>query len=261
MITYNVETITPSEALKILGGNTHNRNIHQTHVDRLAATMRRGEWHLNGESIKLNGKNLLDGQHRLWGCVESDCSFSTLVIRGLQKYTQKTIDTGLVRSGSHHFQMEGEAYAGLLSHTIAKIIAHGEGRYVIKDGITNVRLENHLKENPDIREFVNHHGSLPQKIMPKAIAAACHFIFSRLDETEADAFMLEVIDGIGLQPETPTLVLREKLIRDLAAIRKIPMNVRFALVLKAWNLTRKGAKVKILRFRTGDKPEPFPTAI
>ncbi len=261
MISYNVETITPSGAMKILEGNTHNRKIYQHHVDWLAGNMKRGEWDLNGESIKLNGKNLLDGQHRLWACVEADHAFPTLIIRGLPKYTQKTIDTGLVRSGAHHFQMEGESYASLLSQTISKILAHAEGRSQMRDGISNIRLENYLKENPDIREFVNHHGSLGQKIVPKSIAAACHFIFTRIEEKEADEFMLEVIDGVGLQPEAPTLVLRERLIRDLTAVRKIPVSVKFALLLKAWNLKRKGTKCKILRFRTGDKPEPFPKAI
>lgn len=260
-ITYRTETIKPERAIELLEGNTHNRDLKQSHVEKLAQIMRLGQWELNGESIKINGTNILDGQHRLWACVEADVAFTTLVIRGLKKHVQKTVDTGMIRTGAHHFQMEGETYASLLSHTVAKIMAHDEGCARIRTGVSNISLEDYLKENPDIREFVNHYGASSMKIMPRAIAAAAHYIFSRIDPEEADEFMGNVIEGVGLKKETPQLCLREKLIRDMTAKRKIPADVKYALVIKAWNLSRKGKKCKRLVFMTGgDKSEPFPRA-
>lgn len=259
-ITYKTEVIKPEHAIELLEGNTHNRDLKQGHVERLAQIMRLGQWELNGESIKINGTNILDGQHRLWACVEADVAFTTLVIRGLKKHVQKTIDTGMIRTGAHHFQMEGETYASLLSHTVAKLMAHEEGCARIRTGVSNISLEDYLNAHPVIREYVNHYGATNQKIMPRAIAAASHYLFARLDSEEADEFMGSVIEGVGLKKETPQLCLREKLIRDMTSKRKIPADIKFALVIKAWNIHRKGGKCKRLQFMTGEKSEPFPRA-
>jgi hypothetical protein len=259
-ITYRTETIFPDKAQKMLDHNDHNRNLRPSHITKLAGIMRKGQWELNGESIKLNGTNVLDGQHRLKACIESDCAFTTLVIRGLPKHVQKSIDTGIIRTGVHHFEMEGESYPGLLAPTIAKIIAHSQGLARIREGISNISLEDYLEENQDIREFSNHYGSTRQRLIPAAIAAASHYIFSRIEPEEADDFMGKVIDGIGLKQETPQLCLREKLIKDMTAKRRIPADVKFALTVKTWNLHRRGVKCKRIGFRVGDKPEPFPRA-
>lgn len=259
-ITYKVETITPATAMEMLEGNDHNRDLSQREIEKWALAMRRGEWELNGESIKLNGSSILDGQHRLWGCVEADVPFKVLVIRGLSKHVQKTIDTGRIRTGAHHFQMEGETYSALLSHTVAKVMAHAQGTARIRTGVSNIQLEDYLTANPDIREFVNHYGAIRMRIMPAAIAASAHYIFSRLDPDEADDYMGKVIEGVALKAETPTHCLREKLIKDMTSKRRIPVDVKYALVIKTWNLHRKGITCKRVGFRTGDKPEPFPRA-
>lgn len=259
-ITYKTETITPDIALKMLEGNTHNRPLKQAQIEKWALAMKRGEWELNGEAIMFNGHDVLNGQHRLWGCIESDTPFRTLVIRGLSKHVQKTIDTGWVRTGAHHFHMEGETYATLLSHTVAKVMSHSQGYARIRTGLSNIQLEDYLTANPDIREFVNHYGATRLRIMPHSIAAASHYIFSRLDADGADDFMGKVIEGVGLQAETPAHCLREKLIKDMTSKRRIPVDVKYALVIKTWNLHRKGITCKRVGFRTGDKPEPFPRA-
>lgn len=261
-ITYKQELITPAQAQVMLKFNEHNRKKKPGKIARYAATMLRDEWQFNGESIKMNGKNLLDGQNRLEACIKSDTSFSVLVVRGLPLSVQKTIDTGCIRTGGDHFQMQGEMYADLLSQTVMKYIGYLHGKAQYNDGVTNVYLEKTLDDNPEMREIVNHYGKLNQKILPKSVAACCHYIFSLIDTQDADAFMAEVIDGLGLEMETPTLKLREKMIRDLTADRKIPIAVKYALVIKAWNFYRKDMPCKSLGFRNlGAKPEPFPKAI
>jgi len=82
----NIETpviekrwITPTHAKYIL--DNHNPNtckMRAEAVKRYAEDMAKGNWKLNGETIKVtpNGQ-LLDGQHRLAGCVMSGVSFET----------------------------------------------------------------------------------------------------------------------------------------------------------------------------------------
>ena len=259
-ITFKIETITPAIAYKMLEGNMHNRKLKQHKIEKWAFSMKRGEWRENGESIKLNGTSLLDGQHRLWGCIEADCSFKTLVIRGLSKDVQKTLDLGAIRTGNDHFEMEGENYPGLLSGTVAKVMAHAEGVPRIRTGVSNIQLEEYLTAHPDIREMVTHYGQITLKSLTAVIATAAHYIFAQLDTDEADEFMAMVIEGIALKKETPTICLRDKLIKDMTARRRIPTDVKYALLIKTWNLHRRGVNCKRVGFRTGDKPEPFPRA-
>src|ERR1700761_996246 len=90
-----VERLSPKSAKALLKGNVHNRNLRKARVSSLAEAMKRGEWELNGESIKVaEDGSLLDGQHRLQAVVESGKSIQVLVVRNLPSDAQDTVDTG-----------------------------------------------------------------------------------------------------------------------------------------------------------------------
>jgi len=104
-LTITTERITPKLAEKYLEENVdYNRPISQRHVDLYARDMKAGKWVQNGETIKFNGTGaLLDGQHRLWACVEAGVPFTTAVARGVPSL--EDVDRGRPRSMAHILAM------------------------------------------------------------------------------------------------------------------------------------------------------------
>jgi len=99
------ESITPKLAEKYLEENVdYNRPISQRYVDLYARDMKAGKWIVNGETIKFNGTGaLLDGQTRLWACVEAGVPFTTAVARGVPSLDD--VDRGRRRSMAHILAM------------------------------------------------------------------------------------------------------------------------------------------------------------
>ena len=93
--------ITPEIASELLKRNHSNRRLSNRTVRELASAIKRGEYQLNGEAIKLDTEgNLLDGQHRLTAVVQSDRPIRSYMICGLAHEVFKTIDTGKRRNNA-----------------------------------------------------------------------------------------------------------------------------------------------------------------
>jgi hypothetical protein len=261
---YEVETIYPDTARDWLRYNTWNRPLSPKMVDRYAAAMKRGEWSVNGESIKFSGRMLVDGQHRLEGCLKAGRPFKTLVIRGLPKNARKTVDCGGVRTNAHFLAMEGELYYKTLAQSIAWAMNYDANKIRHREKLTHSQIEKYLRDNPDLREYVHRYGPVKITLLPKAMVASLHYVFSRINSEQADIFMDGVLNGIGLTAGSPMLVLRNRLIAELNHQRGMRSRnyVKFALTLKAWNLFRKGEKCKQISFRVGgSNTEEIPKAL
>ena len=83
-IISKVEYITPIRANQLLAQNKRNRPLNLKYVNHLASEMKQGRWEANGESIKLNGSELLDGQHRLHAIKLSGVTVPILVVSGIK---------------------------------------------------------------------------------------------------------------------------------------------------------------------------------
>ena len=109
-----VLTITPKKAQELLEGNKRNRPVRKSHVRQLAEEMKAGKWVVNGVPIIFNGKLLIDGQHRLMACIESDKPFDTLVVSDVAPNSFLTIDVGRKRTAADTLATRGEEnYAAL----------------------------------------------------------------------------------------------------------------------------------------------------
>lgn len=259
---YRLETITPAKAEWYLKNNPNNRRINDAHVRYLAEAMERGEWMVNGESIKFNGNSLLDGQHRLMACIKCGIPLETLVIRELTEGTKKTIDAGRNRTANDILTIDGEINTALLAATINKVVSYDHGKAMKRYKVTNLQVEEFLSKNPDVRNSVLRFAGKTQKIITPSLGAACHYIFSRLSADDANIFFDKLIDGTDLSAESPILLLRNRLIFDAASDKRMRPEARFGLAIKAWNLYRRGDVRRTLSFRWGGaNAEPFPTAI
>lgn len=254
-------TITPEIALELLANNAENRRINEKTVKIYARAMKNGEWKLNGETIKFNSTRLIDGQHRLYACIEAEASFDTFVLADAPDEIFDSIDVGKIRRAGDILGMgpHREKNAALLAATIKIIRAYYANEDIRKTTYSVIEIENTLNERPDIRDFVNKTASFKSPVLPKSITAACYYIFDGLDHIKAAQFMAGLIDGIGLESGSPILVLRNKLIADHQATAKLPPKAKIAITIKAWNAFRTGKKIRQLNYRSG--LESFPVAI
>lgn len=249
--------VTPQVALEWLTKNTRNRPVRKFHVVDLAGRMKRGEWHMNGESIKfsVNG-TLLDGQHRLEAILESECSVELMVVYDLPEETYETLDTGIKRTTADYFALQGEKYYKQLSGGLRYLFCFLGRKGSFKDKCTNTQLKEVLELHPNIRQSIE--KGVKAKLLTIGISIALHYIFSTVDAEKADTFFSRLADGIDLSAGDPILQLRQRL---LDAPRGFTMSkeMEAALTIKAWNLYVTGERSANLRWRqSGNTPETFP---
>lgn len=99
--------ITPELAAHILActGN-HNRRLDRKKARKWGRLMGRGKWGLTGEALKFDPDGgLLDGQHRLTGCIEENVPFDTYVVGNIDPKTFFLMDNGTPRTTDTVFEM------------------------------------------------------------------------------------------------------------------------------------------------------------
>lgn len=104
-----VMDVTPQQAITWLEGNTHNRPVKQTHVDRLAQEIKAGRWRLTHQGIAFDTGGLLaDGQHRLWAIIEAGMSVPVRVFFNEPPENRHVLDSGERRSNLDILTITGE---------------------------------------------------------------------------------------------------------------------------------------------------------
>lgn len=229
------------------GGEELNRNINDNLVNKYAADMLAGKWHLNGETVKVaDSSRILDGQHRLWAAVNHDVSFETMMVTGLDEQSFYTIDIGRSRRPSDFLTVDGVTYGPIVAASARLIIGYR------KKDLKNM----HMQNTPDIVEFAKNNPRISgsaalvhnmNRIVATSCACAWHFLFSEQSQEGADKFIGDLRDGVGLSKGDPVLVLRERLIKNKASKAKLTSRDIFILGLRAWNDRRAGKQRKVVR--------------
>lgn len=258
--------ITPTLAEQLLDRNDHNRSVQTSRVRQYAADIRRGEWQVNGEAIKIaHDGRILDGQHRLMAILEADTEMQTLLITGLDHSTQETMDQGQPRSFADVLKLRGEKYhTGLAGASRIVFIYERDGIpfTVGGSGQPSVpQLSRTLERNPDLRVSVKRAYALMRPWMPVTLLGGLHYLFASADQEAADAFTDSLASGTNLAPGNPIYVLRERLIYEHAATdeRRISARVKAAFVVISWNAFMDGEDIEKLRWIPGGaNPDRFP---
>jgi hypothetical protein len=114
--------VTPDMASRWLEGNTHNRRINQSHVNRLVAEMKAGRWRLTHQGIAFSASGaLLDGQHRLWAVVLSNTPVKMRVFFDEPTGNEGAIDGGLSRSDADRMTLTGKFEGGVSRNDLATL--------------------------------------------------------------------------------------------------------------------------------------------
>lgn len=261
-----VEVITPERARELLRGNQRNRPLRKDYVRVLADEMLENKWALNGVPIILNGKLLIDGQHRLEACVLSDKPFKTLVVSEVDANAFLTIDMGKKRTAADTLATQGEKhYSALAAACVIVEVYYNEKnkdyRFSASTKGSNRLIAYTLKTYPTIRQSVEHCLGMRTKLVPISILSACHYIFSRIDVHLADIFIEKLVTGNDIKEGTSMSELRARLVDNYTSLRKHSRGYMISLIIKAWNAERTGRNVKRLRGYTGENQEAFPVAV
>lgn len=142
-----IATITPAQA-KSLIENTEaagilNRAIKHQQVRKNADEMLNGEWNPLISLVVLDSEGyVVNGFHRLLGCVMANKSFKTVLTTVPYKNrvdAMAKIDTGVSRSAADVLQMQGFKYAQYYAIGIRTYLRHQQGWY----GDHNITVTNH----------------------------------------------------------------------------------------------------------------------
>lgn len=264
------ETITPEIAETWLNRAGLNRRLRNRLVTEIAAAIERGEWVLNGETIKFDRDGMvIDGQHRLWAVIEAGIPVRSLVVRGLPPEAQVTVDVGAKRTLSDQLMMQGEVNCMNLAATLNRLHLWRQGEAALRNP-NSYRLSipqalEMLKREPGVREalrralIVRYHLNCA---VSASTVAACLYVFEDIDRADSDEFWRRVGTGEMVQQSDPCYLLRRAIQRNAMDKRKMTSTALHAVIIKAWNAYREGTVVRTLSFKVGgSKPEAFPEAV
>lgn len=258
MHSMNIETITPTLAAQYLTRNSMNRPVSAMVVKSLAGAIKRGEWKLNGESIKFSADGrLLDGQHRLNAIIHSGMAAQTAVVRGIDSDAFDTLDQGRKRTAGDVLAIAGEKNSRILAAILRNIMAiERNGDMGLQ--VTPAQVENALLLHPYARELASAYQSSKARTFATAVVPAVLTIASeRGHPNEALFFMGNLASGANLDSRSPILLLRERLIESHTnRIRRLSVVVQCAYTIRAWNAYIDDRPLYRLNYRPGSDEFP-----
>lgn len=264
------ETVTPSQAAAWLHRNGKNRVLNTKRVETLAAAMRRGEWRVTAEAIKLDEHgNIRDGQHRLHAIVRSGVSIRTWVARGVSEDAFDVMDSGRSRSvtdvlGIHDFGMKHATGAAVrLLMCYERYNTFEPNIYEAQAIVSPVTVLKYLQEHPDVSAGVRLGDRVKHAGLIGGVGTwgALFTLFSRKSTEDAHLFAHHLSTGEDMGSGHPALLLRNRLSKSVSKPVQShdDREQMAAVVIKAWNAFRLGKSLSTLYWRsTGLKPEPFP---
>lgn len=258
-ITVEIALITPSVAADLLERNVRNRPLNKRHYESIGQTMTCGDYVLNGEPIIIGSdNNVLDGQHRLHGCIYSGNPFVTLIVRGIDPEAFDTIDGGRARTTGEVLAIEGEANSNAIAGAVSQFVQFVDCGGRMSAGTAGHRRKatprlsaRILEQHPGIRDSVAAMRRCP--LYRNQQAYVLHYLFSCVSQPIADDFAAVMADG-STDKGRAFNVLRESMIRN--PVNPATRRNFAAKCVKAFNAERAGDRPKMFRF---NDTEEFPT--
>ena len=261
--------ISPTLANEMLKSNTRNRRLRPPVILRYVQEMKENRWKENtGEMIKISKSNeILDGQHRLHAIVKANVSLNLHVITGLEDDVFDVLDTGSLRNAADVFHISNVSHSNYLPSIIQTYEAINRekknseslnaSQRITHTMLLNLYYERELFWSATAVKTVRWYKGF-HRILPPSVIGGMYAVFHDRNTAQAEEFMNQLCMGYNLSNKTIG-VLRAKLISDKVSKLKMEINYKNAIILKTWNLFRKNAEAKILKFDSS--VEKFPTAI
>lgn len=246
--------ITPEQAKKWLeknnGGGRGNRQISQRQLNFLTESILRGQWVLNGETIKI-GKDgsVIDGQHRLMAIVRANCSIDSLVVFDCDPESYNTIDKGRARTA-------GETFRNLDVKNWNSVAA---ATCVLKMLLTNTRSVTALSTDERVAIYQEHASLLDafsgcsKRLLPWGVNPSIELgikAFLSCAGYSTDAINEWVKSFADDRHDANQRLLNRSLRNEKAAMGSRAFNSWWVagIIIKAFRLSTSGNEAKSLRF-------------
>lgn len=267
-----IEKITPAIAADWLEkSQTHNRNYSQAVINSYAATMKKGDWWLNGEPIAFDkAGNLLNGHHRLEAVKLSGCTIESFVVRGVEPRAISTFDCGRNRTFGQLITMQGETNGNNIAAAIRVYLVlknehtiNNNGAYDMKNlHETNKTMVDFFLMN---RQFFIEIAGKASSIVGKARVLNASFVGGSMAYLVRDCgYSMEKVSSFFEQlcsadtSENETInILRKRFLGERESKKEFWKNkIRCALAIKCWNVVAKNKKNTKLAWDF--EKDPFP---
>lgn len=167
--------------------------------------------------------------------------------------------------------ISGEELYGLLSASLNKLAMYenyfSKSIYVssVGGGNANSRyftyqdLEKILRDNPGLRQSVGLcNKSSARHLFERSILSVMHYIFSKIDHDEADAFFDSLATGANLDKNSPILTLRNTALKWKENNKKVMNYEVMCFFIRAWNAYITDESLVFLRFNPSEAfPDPL----
>lgn len=252
---------TPELAGEILERNEQNRYVSWPLVHKYANTMKRGGWRSdNGEAIKIDcsGK-LKDGQHRLLAVKKAEVAVLIPTMFNVADDCFDTIDCGKPRRTPDILSILNVSnyttVAGALTLCYREESGDLTSSYLPDNDLVADLLRRHPKlvDSVDIIIQIRHQVKGLKGLFPQSMAAFLHYQFSKKDPEAATRFFEKLYTGEDLKKADPVYKLREKFVADMASTTKLPRVTKMVYAIKAWNATRNGGTLGLLRWSSNEQ--------
>lgn len=246
-----VLTIHPENAKHILETyNKGNRSKKPIKIKQYAQALLAGEWELTGETIKFSDLGrLLDGQNRLFACVEANVPFTTHVVFGVADKAFSKMDQGRIRSGGDVLQIAGYSDTNNLAAACRWLYLIDSGRPKSRESLEPTQVLKLL----DIK-----YGTLPDFLkvsgriyahhrQPKGLMAALFYLFDKANPVKAAEWAMLWENGT-VNAKSRSITAVNKRLADIKSYSsgRVHDTARAAMLVIAWNafVTKKGAVTK-----------------
>lgn len=235
--------------------NNRNRGIKKRQRDFLKQQIIDGKFCYNGEAIIVGDDgNILNGQHRLAACVESGVAIEVLMLFGIQSERFATLDQGSRRIKADVLSIEGFKNCNQLAAALKQVDNYyhgtiGKNAFAYAENAQAIEL---IKKYPEVEDSLNTVAGIV--LTKRSLAAALHFIFSRIDQDDADEFVSVVVDGVKPGVDYSMIgesaaMLSQWLTRASVGPKRLPVHYIANIWIKAWNAGRTGSLPKMLVYR------------
>lgn len=262
------QLVTPDFALDLLQSNVSNRRINEYVVTRYSNDMKEGRWKTDTVEVLKVSKSgkLLDGQHRLSAVVKSKTPVFFHIAYGLDDCIFDVLDTGKTRNATDVFKIKGIKNECTIPSIIQTCNFFNAG--IKPDGVqkskrdTNNMLIEQYYEDEEFWQYVAK-KTMPwyrsfAKILSQSVLGGLFACLYKINPEKAEDFLNQLTTGIDIKNDTISL-LRTKLMQDKMAPRKMPLSMKYALIIKTWNMYIQNKSVKLLKFDT--VTEKYPTIL
>jgi len=255
--------VTPQMAKRWLECNTNNRPCARIDIFRLLGAIERGEWWLNGETIKFDTEMVLrDGQTRLAAIIEADTGVWSWVIFDLDDRDNavfNSTDEGRKRTLGHLLSVAGWKNYNCLAAAIRTVYDLDVDVPFDSAGFSASIGRGILADHPNINaSLVYVLGHDIRSTYNVGTAAGMHYVMSKQDPDAADHFWESFATGVFTSAKSPVKQVRDIVIanKNAKADHRLTPTTIQALIIKAWNLLREGHTRKSLRWNS--EKENFP---